>query len=248
MPPKDAMLRILAQGFNPWERQMLSTVAKLSQRRQPQLTLLSQEEGQSADVVMLDGQDTQATKWAAATPWLHDKVVIWVDAPAMPGRTVVNRPVQWSILPMLLARAMEAVAVSSPQSASAGKPILIVDDSRAVRYQLRSLLESRGIQVNDADCAEAAIKTAAAVSYSCILMDVVMPGVDGYEACRHIKANTRSGDQPAVIMLTSNSSPFDRIKGKMAGCDAYLTKPVDKARFYEVVARYAESVLKPRSN
>lgn len=220
---------------------MLHTVVKLSQRRQPQLQLIGVEEGLHADVVMLDGQDPLVGKWASTTPWLQDKTVIWVDAPAASGRTVLSRPVQWSVLPLLLARAMEdAVATREPGAVFGGHPILVVDDSMAVRAQLRSLLESRGIQVEDVDCAEAAIKAAAAKKYAIILMDVVLPEADGYEACRRIKANTRNGDQIVIVMLTSKSSPFDRIKGKMAGCDAYLTKPVDTARLYEVVARYIE--------
>ena len=83
------------------------------------------------------------------------------------------------------------------------------------------------------------IETAARARYTCILMDVLMPGMDGYEACRRIKARARTGEGPPIVMLTSKSSPFDRIRGKMAGCDAYLTKPIDPNDLYQVVLRYA---------
>jgi twitching motility two-component system response regulator PilG len=67
-------------------------------------------------------------------------------------------------------------------------------------------------------------------------MDVVMPGVDGYEGCREIKRLQRRQVLP-VVMLTSKSSPFDRIRGRMAGCDAYLAKPVDDEELKHVLAR-----------
>jgi twitching motility two-component system response regulator PilG len=67
-------------------------------------------------------------------------------------------------------------------------------------------------------------------------MDVVMPGVDGYEGCREIKKLQRQKVLP-VVMLTSKSSPFDRIRGRMAGCDAYLGKPVNDQDLKQVLAR-----------
>lgn len=133
--------------------------------------------------------------------------------------------------------AQAAAAVSVPVAA-VGRPVLVVDDSLAVRAYLRSLLESRGFAVTVADCAEAGIAAAAAAPYACILMDVLMPGINGYEACRSIKSRSRAGSAPAIVMLTSKSSPFDHIRGKMAGCDAYLTKPVNPARLHEVLLSY----------
>ncbi|MBC7514575.1 MAG: response regulator, partial [Herminiimonas sp.] len=147
--------------------------------------------------------------------------------------------------PIILARALEQNPRNSidadatiPASAPSRRAVLVVDDSLAVRAYLRSLLEPRGFIVSDADSAEAGIEAAGANPYACILMDVLMPGIDGYEACRRIKARARSGTGAAIVMLTSKSSPFDRIRGKMAGCDAYLTKPVDAHTLYDVLSRY----------
>jgi twitching motility two-component system response regulator PilG len=168
-------------------------------------------------------------------------VVIWVDAADKQGAMVVARPIQWPVLPMILARALESNSVKSTGrvgAASKGSSVLVVDDSIAVRGQLRSLLEQRGLIVAEVESAEAAIKVAADTSYACILMDVLMPGMDGYEACRLIKAKT-SSNKANIVMLTSRTSPFDRIRGKMAGCDAYLTKPVNPDQLYEVISRFA---------
>ncbi|MBC7499564.1 MAG: response regulator, partial [Herminiimonas sp.] len=131
----------------------------------------------------------------------------------------------------------ETLATNRP-SAPSQRSVLIVDDSMAVRGYLRSMLEPRGLIVTDVASAEEGVDAAGADSYACILMDVLMPGIDGYEACRRIKGRARSGTGAAIVMLTSKSSPFDRIRGKMAGCDAYLTKPVDPQTLYEVLSRF----------
>ena len=73
--------------------------------------------------------------------------------------------------------------------------------------------------------------------YDSVFLDVVMPGIDGYEVCKKIKRDKRTKHIP-VIMLTSKSSPFDKVKGKLACCDSYLTKPVEHEEFQRVVSGY----------
>ena len=243
--PSPRAMKLFIHGFGETERRLLNGTILLSRRRQPVLELLSLTECSHADVVMIDGTDQKAVKWATDQAWLKDKAVIWVDAAAAAHAHIsVKRPITWS-LPMLLARALEqsdeknsnqvvSVALPSPSLIS----VLVVDDSLAVRAYLRSLLEPRGYKVTDADSAEVGIEAAAATTYACILMDVLMPGIDGYEACRRIKARARNGNAPPIVMLTSKSSPFDRIRGKMAGCDAYLTKPVAVDHLHEVLSRW----------
>jgi two-component system cell cycle response regulator len=251
--PAEAPLMLLVKGFNPMEHKLLNGTVMLSRRRHPRIELVSDECAQEADAIMIDTADPHARVWAEGQGWLKYKTVIWVDAHAhaVPhGHTQIKRPVQWPALPMLLARALEngpgkltdspCAAPPTPLASSAtGLPVLVVDDSLAVRAYLRSLLEPRGFVLAEADSAETGLEAAASTRYACILMDVLMPGMDGYEACRRIKARTRTGEGPPIVMLTSKSSPFDRIRGKMAGCDAYLTKPVNPNDLYEVVLRYA---------
>lgn len=240
-------LNLLVLGFTGFERQLLSTIVNLSKRRQPQLRLLDAAFGETADVVMIDAADTDAMKWAGQQHWLKQKAVIWVDAknmPDMPSHTVVQRPVQWPALPITLARVLEQGSRKKTNilPTSGSNSVMIVDDSIAIRAQLRSLLEPHGLTVTDFDNAEAAIHAASTSLFGCILMDVVMPGMDGYEACRRIKANKFFNRSSNVVMLTSKNSPFDHIMGKMAGCDAYLSKPIDSRHLYEVISQY---VAKP---
>jgi two-component system, cell cycle response regulator len=240
-------LRLLVLGFTQFERQLLSTIVNLSKRRQPQLRLVDAAFGESADVVMIDAADSNSMKWAGQQHWLKHKAVIWVDArntPDTPRHSAIQRPVQWPALPIMLARVLEQESTkkTSVLPTSGSNSVMIVDDSIAIRAQLRSLLEPHGLTITDFDNAEAAIDAASGSLFGCILMDVVMPGMDGYEACRRIKAKKFFDHSSNVVMLTSKTSPFDHIMGKMAGCDAYLSKPIDPKHLYEVISRY---VAKP---
>ena len=74
-----------------------------------------------------------------------------------------------------------------------------------------------------------------------MFLDVVLPGIDGYQVCKLIKGNKQAIKRTAVVMLTSRASPFDRLRGSLSGCDAYLTKPVDENLLLEVIAKFLPS-------
>ena len=116
------------------------------------------------------------------------------------------------------------------------KTILIVDDEPAARYGLRRALEAK-YRIAEADSAEAAREALPREQPDLVLLDVVLPGADGYQVCKQIKANIETRATP-VVMLTSKSSPFDRIRGSLAGCDTYLTKPVDARQFLSIATRH----------
>ncbi|TXH76255.1 MAG: response regulator [Lysobacteraceae bacterium] len=109
-----------------------------------------------------------------------------------------------------------------------------MDDSLTVREQMREALERLGIICDQADSAEAAMRLLENHNYNLAFLDVVMPGTDGYELCRKIKQNAYTRLMP-VLMLTSRSSPFDRARGALSGCDSYLTKPITWDTFSQAV-------------
>jgi len=111
---------------------------------------------------------------------------------------------------------------------------LVVDDSPTIRTQLEAALQRCGLEVTSAEDGESALVRAQSIVFDLILLDVVMPGINGYELCRAIRA-LPSGRHLPVVMLTSRSSPFDRARGALAGCDTYLVKPVTLKDFYAVV-------------
>jgi len=120
--------------------------------------------------------------------------------------------------------------------------VLVVDDNLTVREFMKSKLAAFNFNVDYAENGEQAIGFTGQKHYTCIFLDVVMPGIDGYQVCKLIKSN-RSAQKTAVVMLTSKDSPFDKIRGSMSGCDAYLTKPVDEEKLLETIAKF----LPPRN-
>ncbi len=102
--------------------------------------------------------------------------------------------------------------------------VLIVDDSPTLREMLTDLFRKSGHSVIQAsDGVDAQEKLGSNVP-DLVVMDVVMPRMNGYELCRWIKKNPQTQDVP-VIMCTSKSEEFDRYWGMKQGADAYVTKP-----------------------
>ncbi len=122
--------------------------------------------------------------------------------------------------------------------------VLVVDDDLAVRRFMSAQLAPFNINVDYASSGEQAVGLTASRHYSCVFLDVVMTGMDGYQVCKLIKAKP-SGGEIRVIMLTSRSGTFDKIRGKMSGCDAYLTKPVAKEKLMAALVRALGSKLSP---
>jgi CheY-like chemotaxis protein len=115
--------------------------------------------------------------------------------------------------------------------------VLVVDDNLTVREFMRSKLAPFNFNVDYAESGEQAVGLTGHRRYTCVFLDVVMPGIDGYQVCKLIKSKKSQG-KTHVVMLTSKGSPFDKIRGAMAGCDAYLTKPVDEEKLLETIVRF----------
>jgi CheY-like chemotaxis protein len=113
---------------------------------------------------------------------------------------------------------------------------LVVDDSVTVRNQLQAALQKAGVTADLASSGEQALLMLSKQTYDLIFLDVVMPGDDGYTVCKSIR-KLPANKQTQVMMLTSRSSPFDRARGALAGCDMYLIKPIDLKSFYGAVDR-----------
>jgi CheY-like chemotaxis protein len=115
--------------------------------------------------------------------------------------------------------------------------VLVIDDSPTVRRQLLEALVPMGLEVEVVSGGQEAINVLAKRRYDLIFVDVVMPDIDGYKLTRFIKKDKIMRKVP-VIMLTSRSSPFDLLRGALAGCNSYLVKPVSLASLKETVQRH----------
>ena len=108
------------------------------------------------------------------------------------------------------------------------RSILLVDDSRTELHVLSDLLVRQGYRVRTAENGDEALRRIAEEKPDLILMDVVMPGQNGFQLTRTITRDPRYADVP-VIMCTSKNQETDRVWGMRQGAKAYITKPVDPA-------------------
>ncbi|HUN79278.1 MAG TPA: response regulator transcription factor [Solirubrobacteraceae bacterium] len=109
--------------------------------------------------------------------------------------------------------------------------LLVVDDDPSVREALALVLDLGGFQVSTARDGHEAIRTLAVSPQDAVILDVLMPGLDGLEVCRRIRA---TGDRTPVLMLTARSEVSERVAGLEAGADDYLAKPFARE---ELIAR-----------
>lgn len=112
--------------------------------------------------------------------------------------------------------------------------ILVIEDNENNRVLLTRRLKARGHEVLTAEDAEQGLALAHAQLSDLILMDIGLPGLDGWAATRRLKAHPATQGIP-IIALTAHAMQGDREKAAEAGCDAYETKPIDFARLFEKI-------------
>jgi len=111
--------------------------------------------------------------------------------------------------------------------------ILVIDDSKLIVHVAKKLLSKRGHNVLLAEDGETGVEIAGSQKPDLILLDLILPGIDGYQVCRQIKGDGETKDIP-VIMLTSKAEQADKVKGLELGASDYVTKPFDEG---ELIAR-----------
>ena len=104
------------------------------------------------------------------------------------------------------------------------KRVLVVDDEPNIVMSLRFLMEREGFQVEVAASGRAAVAALGRQPADLVLLDVMMPELDGFEVCQRIRANPAWRDTK-IVMLTAKGRDVERDKGLALGADAYVTKP-----------------------
>jgi DNA-binding response OmpR family regulator len=115
-----------------------------------------------------------------------------------------------------------------------GKTILIVDDEPNIVESLEFLMKREGFDTLVAGEGESALRAMESGKPDLVLLDVMMPGKDGYEVCRQIRA-TPEWQQAKVIMLSAKSRETEIAKGLAVGADAYITKPFSSKELVQQV-------------
>ena len=114
--------------------------------------------------------------------------------------------------------------------------ILVVDDQRANVEMMAGILQARGYQVITAFSGDEALEQVRAASPDLVVSDILMPGMDGYELCRLLRAQAATALLP-VVLVTSLEANDERVKGLEAGAEDFLSKPVN----WEELARSCAS-------
>jgi len=117
------------------------------------------------------------------------------------------------------------------------KKILLVDDSSTILMMERALLEDEPYALLSARSGQEAVATAIAERPNLILMDVVMPGMDGFEACRRLRTEVTTCEIP-IILVTTRSSPEHVERGYESGCNDYIIKPFDGVELRAKIASF----------
>ena len=120
-----------------------------------------------------------------------------------------------------------------------GERVLIVDDNPTNLKLVAYLVKANGYEVETAGDAETALSAIRARPPRVVLMDLQLPGVDGLELTRQLKADPATKDI-AIIAVTAYAMKGDREKAIEAGCDDYVTKPIDTRALPDVIARWAK--------
>jgi twitching motility two-component system response regulator PilG len=125
--------------------------------------------------------------------------------------------------------------------------VLVVDDSPTVRKIVQLTLQRERIRVVTAGDGLSALAAVSDEEPDLILLDIMLPRMDGYNICQVIRKNMAYKDMP-IIMLSGKDGLFDKMRGKLAGSTEYITKPFDSAELVATVKRYLETTpLRDRS-
>ena len=137
-----------------------------------------------------------------------------------------------------------ASGIDSPAARGGGRAVLVVDDSPIARKFLEARLQRFGYVVHSAASGAHALELAAKLRLSIVFLDIGLgPGdaagsqLDGLEVCQRIRhsAQQRGDEPPAVVLVSGSASAAERVRGSLAGGDAYLVKPLLEAEFIEVL-------------
>jgi twitching motility two-component system response regulator PilG len=118
--------------------------------------------------------------------------------------------------------------------------VLVVDDSPTVRKIVQITLQRENIRVVTAGDGLSALAAVSDTQPDLILLDIVLPRMDGYNICHLVRNNPEYRDLP-IIMLSGKDGIFDKMRGRLAGSTEYITKPFDSTELVQSVRRYLDT-------
>jgi two-component system sensor histidine kinase/response regulator len=264
--PRDG-LRALVVDDHPTTREVFGSMleslrfdVQLADSGERALALI-EAAGEPFDLVLLDwklpGMDGIAAARAIAlraprtpglvmaTAYASDELMAAAQAAGID--VFLQKPVSPSVLFDAAMDAIGHVRAQRPRTVAAlprfapGGSVLVVEDNEINRQVARELLAAAGLDIECAESGEQALERCAARRYDAVLMDIQMPGLDGIETTRRLKADARLAGMP-VVALTAHAMASDRARFLEAGMDDYLAKPIDEEELVRVLSRWLPTV------
>lgn len=262
LQPEDRMqLLVLPLGFEEAVIEKLKSIFQLSQSSQRDYSITAS--AKTADIVLVNYDNPAAVQQKEAlliNECPHAQVVALshgplAEPPSHHIRGILTAVRLLSLLDKLPLPEHNDTAVISARCVTSNNVIplnanitnaknttsyraLIVDDSvaiqKSIELRLRELPQITVIEF--ADDGETALAKVASGYYDLIFLDVMMPGIDGYQTCTEIRKDARYKKTP-IIMVSGKSSPLDEVKGIIAGCTTYLIKPIQEDAFHKLSVR-----------
>ena len=115
------------------------------------------------------------------------------------------------------------------------KTILVVDDDELVRIALNELLRPEGYEVHPVPSGAEALEKLDQNDYDLLMLDIIMPEMDGYELCKRIREKENYRETP-IVFLSAKSRDEDRVQGLDAGANLFLSKPISPEKLLEIVS------------
>jgi CheY-like chemotaxis protein len=252
--------RIALLGFGRIEHAAFEAFFRTAGRRCP--SYAQESDPRAADFVILDASDEAACATVRDAA-LQERTVV-LGAPRFAGAMLqLARPLNLlqvvRALDAVVARraavaddeALDGLVVAGADEPPEDAPptrrrrgatvrldhILVVDDSEVALRFMATHLQRFGFQIHLAHSGEEALERIAERRFEFVFLDVLMDGLDGFQTCKAIKRApcTDGRPPPTVVMLTCLAGPADRLRGTMAGADAYLTKPLRERELLKLV-------------
>ncbi|MGK7914019.1 MAG: response regulator transcription factor [Prochloraceae cyanobacterium] len=115
--------------------------------------------------------------------------------------------------------------------------VMIVEDSKTDTELLTLYLQKEGLSVVTASSGEDAKARLQSYKPDLIVLDVILPGLSGFQICRQLKSNSETKGIP-IVLCSTRKTEVDKQWGKMGGADAYLTKPINRDKLIETIRRF----------
>ena len=234
-------LKLSHIGLTELEVRVLKSIFTLAPQLNENVTLTPPEQAAEADVILVNADDPKSAQTLTKIKVrnsLCTSIMLTDREDSNGGDLTLQRPIRVQKLISALEDIVEQTSIQIPGDNSSEQVlnVLVVDDSFPVRkYMEHKLSELVDVPVKLylASSGEEAIAKSSKADCDIIFLDVMMDGVDGYKVCKTIK----SKQNPYIVMLTSKKSPFDKVRGTMSGCDAYVTKPPSDERLTEEIRK-----------